>query len=137
MFPRRNHPFTYPGGHFTPRPLFPRKESPLQSARERYEEKVKRNRINFRAFNPDGFNKLPQRALTTTSHLDGVTLDVERKTWHFQCHCELEVRYLIARKRQQFVAAVSEHFARLQANNILLPHSNLKPCDLPWLRFLN
>ena len=109
----------------------------FQSARDRYEERMNRDRFNFRAFDPTGCDKLPQRARTTTSHLDGVTLDFERKTWDFRFHCELEVRHLIAKKRHQFVAAVGEHFARLQANKILLPDSNLERCDLPWVRFPN
>ena len=137
MFPRRNTPFTYQGEHFTPRPLVPREEGAFQSARDRYNERVTRDRFNFRAFDPAWCDRLPPRARTTVSHLDGVTLDVERKTWDFHFHCEPEVGHLIAKKRAQFVAAVGEHFARLQANNILLQDSNLESCDLPWVRFSN
>ena len=150
MFPRRNHPFTYQGGHFTPRPLVPREEGAFQSACDRYEERMKRDRFNFRAFDPTGCDKLPRvirphicvasrltRARNTTAHLNGVTLDVERNTWDFRFHCELEVRHLIAKKRHQFFAAIGEYFARLQANNILRPDSNLESCDLPWVGFPN
>ena len=137
MFPRRNHPITYQGGHFTLRPLVPREKGAFQSARDRCEERMKRDRFNFRASNPTGCDKLPQRARNTTPHLDGVTPDVERNTWDFRFHCEPEVRNLIAKKRHQFVVAVGEHFARLQANNILLPDGNMESCDLPWVRFPN
>ena len=98
MFPRRNHPFTYKGGRFTPRPLVPREEGAFQSARDRHEERMKRDRFNFRAFELTGYDKLPQRARTTTSSLDFVTLDVERKTWDFRFHYELGVQHLIAKK---------------------------------------
>ena len=98
---------------------------------------MKRDRFNFRAFEPAGCDRLPPRAHTTISHLDGVTPDIERKTWDFHFHCELEAGHLIGKKRHQFVAAVGEHFARLQTNNILLRNRNLESCDLPWVRFSN
>lgn len=135
MFPRRNNPFTYQGGTFTPRSFVPRDEGQVQSSREPNDERLKRNRFNFRAFDAARCDRLPPGARTMTSHLDGVTLDVERKTWDFRSHCELEVRHLIAEKRHHFITAVGEHFAHLQSNNILLPDSNLKSCDVPWARF--
>ena len=105
---------------------------------------MKCDRSNFRAFDPAGCDTLPQGARTTISHLDGVTLAVERKTWDFHFLCELEVGHLIAKKRHQFFAVVGEQFARLKVNNILSLDINIEPMiyrgygfQMSWLWYID